>query len=89
MSSFGGPTVFVEKNGKWGKYLLPEGKRIENGDKIKLKDCTLIGYYKLLETPKKGATKEEMDKYIAILKRDDVETSFTGDRFLTLIPEET
>lgn len=99
--SFGGPTVFLEnEEGLWGEYALPEGKRIESGDKISVRDCRFLGvWYRYFDAPFRPKTLEkdspeylawaaETKVYLEMLKREDLKLTFAGGKFLNLIPVE-
>lgn len=95
---FGGDHAFINVNGVWGKYLLPEGKRFENGDKIRIDEMTLLGEYDEVGHPPKdeGSSdfEEKFQKWEDNMKRKDKEMAFdptagSFGAFVMLVPKES
>jgi hypothetical protein len=94
-SLLGGPTIFVQApdSDVWGEFELPEGKRVENGDKFTLFDCRFKGVlYQELPFPEAmnsdAESEEVLKRYRERIKQDDVRMTFVSDpmKFVTLVP---
>lgn len=105
--SIGGPHIFVQgppsakgQPGLWGKFQLPEGKRVENGDSFTVYECVFLELYREITLPRKpprdalgrmdpearAAWEVQIEQWGEDLQREDAETTFSGDSFITLVP---